>query len=256
MALVLGTVAFLDHELPPSVNFGGSQAHRLHRYPNGKRVIDVMGPDDADIKWSGEFQGFTAQIRARMVDLKRRAGKPMTLTWGTFVYKVIIGSFEADYEAPFRIPYRISCVVISDKIADKVGPIMERIENFVSDTISDAIGISADDPELGGIVAGAQTAVQTFATSGRFDGATLMSSAGAGLASGLSNSVDAVSEQASNWGTQLTSGGGLAASAVPGANPETLAASVGNLTTASEGAYRSESVNNLLTNLRDRVSAP
>lgn len=256
MALVLGTIAFLNFELPPSINFGGRQATRTHRYPNAKKVVDVLGAEDMDIRWEGEFQGLTAQIRARQVHLKMRAGKPMTLSWGTFVYTVIIQSFEADFQAPFKIPYRISCLVISDKIAERLSPIVDRIEDYVSSTLSDALGISADDPVLGGVVTGAQTAIQNFATSGRLDFSTASASAMAGLQSGLSSSVDVVADRAEGWSQALTSGGGLAASAIPGADPAALASKVTSLTEASEGAYRSEAVNSLLTNLRNRTASP
>lgn len=253
MALVLGTIAFLNEEIPPSINFGGDQVIRAHKYAGGRRVVDAMGPDDDLIKWGGEFTGLTAVIRARQLDLLRRSGKMVTLTWSVFSYKVIVVNFEADFEAPFKIPYKVSCFVVTDVIAEKIAPLVESLEEAVSGGISSALGISADDPVLGPIVGGVQTTIQNTVTSGRLDFSTLSGAALAGVQSYTGNAVSAVAENTSTVSAALSEGGGLAG-VVASSEPVTAASSLASIAEAADGAYRSSAVEALLTNLRNNVN--
>lgn len=253
MALVLGTFAFSEFEIPASLPFGGRQALKVHRYMGGKRVIDALGPDDAPIQWSGQFRGFTASLRARQLDLMRSAGRPLVLTWGVFVYRVVIESFEADYQAPFEIPYRISCVVLSDIIAEKTAPLVQRIEDSLRDGIADALGISADDEFLGPVVGGVQTALQSFATGGRF---TVDAASGAALA-GFQATLGGAAASTADYGAALgeTLDGSGIAGVQAGGDPAVMAAGVNTTVQAADGAYRSEAVSALLTKLRNEVGA-
>lgn len=253
MPVVLGTIAFLGHEIPASINFGGAQMIRAHKYGGGRRVIDAMGPDDDDLKWSGHFEGLTASIRARQVDLLRRSGKMVTLIWSTFVYKVIVVKFEADFEASYKIPYKITCVVVSDVVAEKVAPFVQRIEDFVTGGISDALGISADDTTLFPIVGGVQTAVQNVVTSGSLDFSTVSSSAMAGLSSYMGNSLTAVQANTEVVSSGLTADGGLGSAVAPAADPIAAGTRLTGIAEAADGAYRSQAVEVLLTNLRNNV---
>ena len=108
----LGSVTFQRFEIPETVNFGGKQALTTHKLPGGERIIDAMGRDDDDITWQGRFRGNQAVSRARAVDRMRSAGKPVTLTWGTFRYTVMVESFKADYNRAYEIPYTVNCVVL------------------------------------------------------------------------------------------------------------------------------------------------
>src|SRR4051794_6890856 len=115
--LTLGSVIFQDFEVPESIGFGGEQALVVHKLPGGSRTVDAMGADHRDITWSGRFRGGIAESRAAILDGYRIAGTPLTLTWSSYRYQVVIKSFDPNYLAPFEIPYSITCVVVTDETA-------------------------------------------------------------------------------------------------------------------------------------------
>lgn len=47
--LLLGPVVFQEFEIPPCINFGGRQRLAMHRMPDGARIVDALGRDDAQI---------------------------------------------------------------------------------------------------------------------------------------------------------------------------------------------------------------
>ena len=97
--------------------FGGGQQIAEHKLPGGKRIIDVMGRDDAPIEWSGLFTGPEATDRAKVLDGYRIAGKPLTLSWWEFNYTVVVTQFTATFERWYHVPYRIVCEVVSDNVS-------------------------------------------------------------------------------------------------------------------------------------------
>ncbi len=115
-SLTLGPVAFAGFELPSSITLGGRQRLAIHRLPGGVRIIDALGPEPADIGWSGIFTGPDAADRARLLDTMRVMGSSMVLSWDAFLYTVLIESFTADYRSPWWIPYRLSCSVLQDEV--------------------------------------------------------------------------------------------------------------------------------------------
>jgi hypothetical protein len=119
-SLTLGPVAFAGFELPSSITVGGRQRLAIHRLPGGIRIIDALGPDPADIAFSGIFTGPDAADRARLLDTLRIAGATLPLAWDAFTYTVILERFEADYRSPWWIPFRISCTVLRDEAAELI----------------------------------------------------------------------------------------------------------------------------------------
>lgn len=111
---VLGPVALQDFEVPERIAVGGRQQLVVHNLPGGGRVIDAMGPDEAEIKWSGFFSGPDAAERVRMLEQLRRAGNSLSLAWDSWRYTVIIREFTADVSNPWWIPYRIQLCVVPD----------------------------------------------------------------------------------------------------------------------------------------------
>ena len=116
-SLTLGPVAFAGFELPSSITFGGRQRLAIHKLPGGIRVIDALGPDPADLAFSGIFTGPDAADRARLLDTLRIAGAALPLAWDAFLYTVVVENFDADYRSPWWIPYRLSCTVLRDEAA-------------------------------------------------------------------------------------------------------------------------------------------
>lgn len=113
-AVTLGGVGFQGLEVPASMPWGGDHKMVVHEFPGGGRVIDMLGPQEADIDWSGNFTGPSAVARARQLDTLRMAGRKVTLTWADFSRQVVIKTFRPDYSrSGTLVPYRITCVVVT-----------------------------------------------------------------------------------------------------------------------------------------------
>lgn len=113
--LILDAIAFEEFEIPDSIRAGGAQAMFRHKYPGGLRTIDTMGPDDADIQWSGIFLDGTAQDRCKQLDIIRRQGRQVVLTWAGYQYLVVVANFEWDFKRTWHIPYTITLAVVQDQ---------------------------------------------------------------------------------------------------------------------------------------------
>jgi hypothetical protein len=138
--LTLGGVVFQDFEVPERINFGGEQALAVHRLPGGARVIDTLGPDDADIRWSGRFRGPTAEERAILLDFLRRSGSQQLLSWSFHFYQVVIKEFTADFQQSYEIPYSISCLVVTDLTQALIQAAVGLIDAIANDLLN-AVGL-------------------------------------------------------------------------------------------------------------------
>lgn len=112
--LTLGGVTFQDFEIPAKITFGGRQRVAIHELIGGGRVVDVLGPQAAEIRFSGIFSGGDASARAQNLDIACAAGAILPLGWEAFFYNVVISEFVANYEKSYWIPFEICCAVISD----------------------------------------------------------------------------------------------------------------------------------------------
>jgi hypothetical protein len=113
--LYLDSVAFQEFEIPDSIKAGGSQALFKHKYPGGARTIDTMGPDDDDITWSGVFMDAIAPARCVQLDVMRRQGNQVVVTWAGYQYLVVVAHFEWDFRRLWNIPYTITLAVVQDQ---------------------------------------------------------------------------------------------------------------------------------------------
>ncbi len=143
-SLTLGPVAFAGFELPSSITFGGRQRLAIHRLPGGLRIIDALGPDPADIAFSGIFTGPDAADRARLLDTLRDRRPALPLAWDAFLYTVVLEQFEADYRSPWWIPYRLSCTVLRDEAAALVSTSWQLAPALSADLL--AAGTSPPPP--------------------------------------------------------------------------------------------------------------
>jgi hypothetical protein len=149
-ALLLGPIAFRQFEVPSSINFGGRQRVAVHRLANGGRVVETLGPDESDVKFSGVFTGTDATLRAIELDDLRTSGAVLPLTWSIFGYSVVIESFIADFRNDNWIPYSIRCI-----ICDNLPSIIANAAiNFITVPLADlqqAVAIGALSGETFGI---------------------------------------------------------------------------------------------------------
>lgn len=155
--LVLGPVAFQGFEVPEHVTVGGRQRLVVHRMPGGGRVVDALGPDDAELVWSGTLSGPDAAERFRLLDTLRRAGEPLPLAWDAFAYDVVISNLEADTASPWWIPYRIACTVLQDNTALPLAV-------AAAETALDDLALAAGYAGSGGVPADLDAAMDAAAT--------------------------------------------------------------------------------------------
>lgn len=133
IALLLGPVVFTDFEVPARITLGGGQRVAVHRLLGGTRVIDSLGRDDAEIRFSGIFSGKDATLRVRTLDQLRAAGAPLSITWDVFSYTVVITAFEAEYRSAWWIPFRITCTVLRDEAAEFISELFSLADSALSD---------------------------------------------------------------------------------------------------------------------------
>lgn len=154
--LSLGPVVFRDFELPPSVDFGGQQRLAVHRLVNGRRVIDCLGRDDADIAFSGVFAGPDATLRARTLDALRSSGVEVPLTWDVFFYSVVVRAFTACYRNPTWIPYTLKCTVIRDEAESPI-----EVVASLTQLLGNDIALASENCAIAGIDMGSASAAIT-----------------------------------------------------------------------------------------------
>ena len=148
--LYLDSVGFKHFEVPDNIRAGGAQSLFKHKYPGGTRTIDTMGPDDADITWSGLFLDGTAQDRCKQLDIIRRQGNPVVLTWAGYQYLVVVANFEWNFKRIWQIEYSIALAVVQDNTQ----PAQASSTNVDSQITSDASQASTDAASIGDANAG------------------------------------------------------------------------------------------------------
>jgi hypothetical protein len=185
--LVLGPIVFQGFELPPDIGFGGAQQLAVHQLPGGGRIVDALGPADADIQFAGILSGSDAATRALELDALRDAGLPLPLAWDVFFYLVVIENFEADYRAPWWIPYTVTCKVVQSATGLAVAAGVSLLGAAVAD-ISTATGLAAPAGiNLGGVGAAVGAAdAATLGTLGYTAAQSSLAGAQATLGSGIS----------------------------------------------------------------------
>lgn len=127
---------------PAAMPGGGRQAMVVHKLPGGSRVINTLGPDEANPTWSGFFFGETAYNDALAVDAMRAAGNVLPLVWGGSFRLVIIESFEYQVTRQFmKVDYRISCVVQSNPALGGLGSIIASPDVLILADIAAGLAI-------------------------------------------------------------------------------------------------------------------
>lgn len=145
MSLLLGAFLFEDFEIPEKLNFGGKQMLAVHKLIGGGRVIDAMGPDPDEIKWSGRFQGGHVVVRAKLLEAMRNAGRPVILVNDLIVKTVLVSEFSYDYERSYQATYTISCTVLpnalddlAQTLDDLVGAALASVTSLLNGAVSGA----------------------------------------------------------------------------------------------------------------------
>lgn len=172
-----GRFEFSGMEIPPNIQFGGSQHIAKHEMIGGTRVIDCLGRSEKPLEWSGLFQGPTAVQRARYLDGLRVAGNDLLLTWGEFRYTVVIKEFSATYERFYQVPYHISCEVVEDLVQPLRRIAMPPIDQAIADDLAaaQASGDTIADGTLSGLLNTLDSAIKNVSTFARAAQSTIQS---------------------------------------------------------------------------------
>lgn len=226
--VLIGPVLLQGFELPDHISWGGGQRLIVHRLPGGRRVIDSLGRDDADITWSGVFTGADAGLRARLIDLMRAGGRPWPLTWSSFFYSVIIKSFNVDYRKENWLPYRLTCTVARDEVEAIIETVLSTAETVMADLAS-ANSIGAGIDLNASMTAIAETGAATFGTVANLNARSRLADAHRAIDSGISD------QQAILAGVSMNS----AADVVNGTNAAGQLASL----TSAQGYVRRAEIN-------------
>jgi hypothetical protein len=140
--LTLAGIAFDDFSTPSRMPAGGNQAMVVHKLPGGQRVIDTLGPDEADIAWDGQFFGDNAYATALALDAVRQSGQIVPLIWAGQYRSVILSRFEyALHREPVWVEYQIVCTVYQNPMAGVLGAVASSIESLVLSDLAVAISL-------------------------------------------------------------------------------------------------------------------
>ncbi len=109
--VIISGIVLDGFEVPDSINGGGAQRITKLQLVGGARQVQALGSDQDDIEWSGRFRTATALQRAQSIDRLRIIGLPVTLTYLSQTYTVLIAQFRYDVQRQgYEIPYRIVLV--------------------------------------------------------------------------------------------------------------------------------------------------
>lgn len=161
--VTLGGFTFADFEIPDEISVPTRQATKTHMRVGGKKTVDAMGAFVDPISWSGRFRGPDAESRRDDINALVLAGKPVSLTWGSRAFTVLIQAFTPSHRGNNEIPYSITCEVISDDADPNtshhaVDP-NEMIGSDVSAAQSAASLVTGGKGALASAMASVQTAV-------------------------------------------------------------------------------------------------
>ena len=148
LQLQLGSVHFLDFEIPESFPVGGTQSIAVREFPGGRKTIQTFGPFPRLIQWSGKLFGTDAFARYVVIDQLRSKGDQQTLTYGPFEYKGVIKTFNADVKFQWMVDYEIEFEVAEDLSAGAIqAPDLLPIEPILTNASNQlAVPPAVNDP--------------------------------------------------------------------------------------------------------------
>lgn len=137
--LTLAGIAFTGYSPPDSMMGGGRQAMVVHKLPGGSRVIDTLGPDEADISWRGTFFANDAYDNALYLDSLRASGGQVNLSWGGQSRVVIIAEFIYHVRRlPNWVEYEIVLTVVSNPQLGVLTSVVSSIDALISSDLAAA----------------------------------------------------------------------------------------------------------------------
>lgn len=140
--LTLGGISFDNFSSPAEMMGGGRQGMVVHKLPGGARVIDTLGPDEANVAWNGFFYGDDAYDTALALDAMRAAGQVQALTWGGQFRSVVVENFIYRVRRfPFWVRYEISCTVYQNPMLGSLGGVANTIDSLILSDLTMALSL-------------------------------------------------------------------------------------------------------------------
>jgi len=214
---ILGNVLFSGFEVPSRISIGGAHAVTIHKLPGGGRVIDAMGVDDAGISWSGFFTGADAAARARYIDAMRQSGSQVQLSFGDYVFNVVVVRFEYDIQdRGALISYRIRTERVTEGLSLQTTSLAGLLTSLVSDLASASgyVALSSSAASISSITAAqlsASAVNDPSSSSGLAAVALALQAAGAELGQNISGQASLLPLGNGEESLGLTSAVGLGA---------------------------------------------
>lgn len=163
--VTIGGISLSEWEIPEKINFGGRQEHTVHKLIGGNRVVDAMGFDPHDVKWSGRFRGPTALQRANALEAMCSLGAQVPLIYLGKFLTVIIADFSPEPERSYEIPYTIVCTVVSDNVNGALSSIVSGLDAIVGAALTVAAAFSAGGTSSSELATAAAVATVSTAVS-------------------------------------------------------------------------------------------
>lgn len=241
--LALGGFVFLDPwSVPEKISAGGAHHLVTHKLIGGQRIITALGPDDDSIKWRGRFRGPAAVVSCQLLDVMRRSGKAVQLSYWTSSYLVVVRRFTWEFERFYEIPYEIECEVVQDLTATFWSGVSDTLDSLIDGDLGLAGGFGGGVTSINQAMAAALTARAAVGTlQGASDLVGLISAVGA-----VSAAATIASLAADGVGLPI---GGIVAGGDPGAMAGGLSATADAFTTAGAGAQTSGVAGRMAYNL-------
>jgi hypothetical protein len=140
--LVLGSIVFDQWSSPQAMPFGGRQEMAVHQLPGGARVVDTLGPSEADIQFSGIMHANDAYGVADQLDSLRISGAQVPLTFAGRFYTVLVKETHVDIRRmPILMEYHVSCLVVQNTMAGPLSIITSTTSQLVASDMATAMSI-------------------------------------------------------------------------------------------------------------------
>ena len=141
--LVLGGIVFDDWSTPSRMPFGGAQAMAVHKLPGGSRVVDTLGPDESDIRFTGVMYDDNAYGVSETLDALRLSGTQVPLIFAGRFYQVLVAHVKVDIKRfPQLVAYDVTCLVTQNQMAGNLSSIVSTVTGLVSADLSSALSVA------------------------------------------------------------------------------------------------------------------
>ncbi|QBJ80508.1 hypothetical protein [Aquitalea sp. USM4] len=141
--VLIGDIELTGLEVPESITPAGTQQVVIHRLIGGKKTGDVMGVDYENPSWSGWITGADAGSRVAALEKMRDTGDPVTFTFDTYSFKVLLHKFAPTFEHVYRRHYTIELIVLERLDApNAVNSLLGSLDALINSDVGKALDLA------------------------------------------------------------------------------------------------------------------